>query len=96
MRNELKKNPFVQPALLKKVLKIKENKPTNKKKRKRKQEQIKTWSRSSTIMPEFVGLTFLVHNGKDFTTVEVSEEMVGYKFGEFSITRKRGKDARTK
>ena len=50
-------------------------------------EQIKTWSRRSTIMPQFVGLTFQVHNGKQFTPVLVSEDMVGHKLGEFSPTR---------
>jgi small subunit ribosomal protein S19 len=50
-------------------------------------ETIKTWSRRSTIMPQFVGLTFQVHNGKQFTPVLVSEDMVGHKFGEFSPTR---------
>jgi small subunit ribosomal protein S19 len=50
-------------------------------------EQIKTWSRRSTIMPQFVGLTFQVHNGKVFTPVLVSEDMVGHKLGEFAPTR---------
>ena len=50
-------------------------------------EQIKTWSRRSTIMPQFVGLTFQVHNGKQFTPVLVSEDMVGHKLGEFAPTR---------
>src|SRR5215467_11254789 len=50
-------------------------------------EQIKTWSRRSTIIPQFVGLTFQVHNGKTFVPVNVSEEMVGHKFGEFAPTR---------
>lgn len=50
--------------------------------------QIKTWSRDSTIFPEMVGMTFLVHNGKNFITVMVSENMVGHKLGEFSPTRK--------
>jgi small subunit ribosomal protein S19 len=50
--------------------------------------EIKTWSRDSTIFPEMVGLTFLVHNGKNFITVRVSENMVGHKLGEFAPTRK--------
>jgi len=48
---------------------------------------IKTWSRRSTILPDFIGLTFQVHNGKSFVPVNVSEEMVGHKFGEFAPTR---------
>ena len=51
-------------------------------------KSIKTWARSSTITPEMVGMTFLVHNGKDFLTVFVDENMVGHKLGEFSLTRK--------
>ena len=60
---------------------------------------IKTWSRSCTIIPDFVGTTFLVHNGKTFIPVIVSEEMVGHKLGEFSMTRtfrSHGGDKRTK
>ena len=72
------KGPFVDGHLIKKVqghLKENSNKP------------IKTWSRRSTILPEFVGLTFGVHNGKKHIPVTVNENMVGHKFGEFSPTR---------
>ncbi|MGC6404379.1 MAG: 30S ribosomal protein S19 [Candidatus Comchoanobacterales bacterium] len=64
-----------------------------------KRNPIKTWSRSCTIIPDFVGTTFLVHNGKTFIPVIVSEEMVGHKLGEFSMTRtfrSHGGDKRTK
>ena len=72
------KGPFVEPKLLKKVDKaISDNKYVN----------IKTWSRKSTILPSFVGLTFSVHNGKKFIPVLVSEKMVGKKLGEFAPTR---------
>jgi len=74
----LKKGPFVDEHLLKKVKELNE---TNTKK------IIKTWSRRSTIIPEFVGHTFAVHNGKKFLPVFVTEEMVGHKLGEFSPTR---------
>ena len=72
------KGPFVDPNLLKKVEKLKDqpNKPP-----------IKTWSRKSTIIPEFVGFSFLIHNGKKFIPIRISEEMVGHKLGEFSPTR---------
>jgi len=79
MSRSLKKGPFVDDSLMKKVLKakqIKDHKP------------IKTWSRASTITPEMVGLTFSVHNGRKFIDVFVVENMVGYKLGEFSPTRK--------
>jgi len=72
------KGPFVDVSLLKKALKVRES---------GKREVIKTWSRRSTIVPEFVGLNFAVHNGKQFTPVFVVENMVGMKFGEFSPTR---------
>ena len=81
MARSLKKGPFVQQALLDKVDKL------NDAKQKR---PIKTWSRRSTITPEFVGHTFLVHNGKEFNSVFVTENMVGHKLGEFSLTRKFG------
>ena len=72
------KGPFVDPNLLKKVERLKDqpNKPP-----------IKTWSRKSTIIPEFVGFSFLIHNGKKFIPIRISEEMVGHKLGEFSPTR---------
>ncbi|WGH26112.1 MAG: 30S ribosomal protein S19 [Candidatus Shikimatogenerans bostrichidophilus] len=79
MPRSLKKGPYVDYKLIKK---IKEN---NKKKNNKK--LIKTWSRSSVITPEFIGNTLLVHNGKKFIPVFVTEEMVGYKLGEFSPTR---------
>ena len=72
------KGPFVDPSLLKKVEKSKDQ--TNK-------TPIKTWSRKSTIIPEFVGHSFLIHNGKKFIPIKISEEMVGHKLGEFSPTR---------
>ena len=73
------KGPFVHPSLLKKVDKLKD---------KGKQQPIKTWSRNSTIIPEFVGHSFLIHNGRTFIPITISEEMVGHKLGEFSPTRK--------
>ena len=73
------KGPFVHPSLLKQVDKLKD---------KGKKQPIKTWSRNSTIIPEFVGHSFLIHNGRSFIPITVSEEMVGHKLGEFSPTRK--------
>src|SRR5271166_5652700 len=78
MARSVKKGPFVDGHLLKKVTKAKE---TNDKK------VIKTWSRRSTIIPEAVGLTFAVHNGKKFVPVYVTENMIGHKYGEFAPTR---------
>ncbi len=78
MGRSLKKGPFVQQALLEKVDKANE---TNSKK------PIKTWARSSMITPDLVGHTFLVHNGKDFVSVYVTENMVGHRLGEFALTR---------
>jgi len=78
MGRSLKKGPFVEQHLLEKIDKI--NALPNKK-------PIKTWSRRSTIIPDFVGHTFLVHNGKVFNSVFVTENMVGHKLGEFSPTR---------
>ena len=78
MARSLKKGPFVDSKLLKKVEKINEM---------GKKSVIKTWSRRSMIIPEFVGHTFAVHNGNKFIPVSVSEEMVGHKFGEFAPTR---------
>ena len=79
MARSLKKGPFVDDSLMKKVVNMnKENKKT----------VIKTWSRRSTIFPEFVGHTIAVHNGKDFIPVYITEEMVGHKLGEFALTRK--------
>lgn len=78
MSRSLKKGPFVDPKLYNKVDKLNQ---TNTK------EPIKTWARACTIVPEFVGHTFMVHNGKIFHKVFVTEEMVGHKLGEFSMTR---------
>jgi small subunit ribosomal protein S19 len=75
MGRSLKKGPYVDLRLLAKVEKIGNR------------EAIKTWSRDCTIVPEFIGATFLVHNGKAFQKVYVTEEMVGHKLGEFSPTR---------
>jgi len=78
MARSAKKGPYVQDSLAKKVEKVKEG---------GKREAIKTWSRRSLITPEFVGLTFAVHNGKKFISVFVTENMVGHRLGEFSPTR---------
>ncbi len=72
------KGPFVDGYLLKKAEKAQASE---------RREVIKTWSRRSTIMPQFVGLNFQVHNGNKFVPVLVTEEMVGHKFGEFAPTR---------
>jgi small subunit ribosomal protein S19 len=74
----LKKGPFVDDDLTVKVERAKES---------RESKVIKTWSRRSTITPDFIGVTFAVHNGKKFIPVFVSEEMVGHKLGEFAPTR---------
>lgn len=79
MSRSLKKGPFINYKLLAKL--DKQNEENSKK-------PIKTWSRNSLIIPDFVGHTFLVHNGKAFTSVYVSENMVGHKLGEFSPSRK--------
>ncbi len=79
MARSLKKGPYVEETLMKKVQEMnKGNKKT----------VIKTWSRRSTIFPDFVGHTIAVHNGKDFIPVYITEDMVGHKLGEFSQTRK--------
>ena len=78
MSRSVWKGPFVDPSLLKKVEKLKDQ--PNK-------TPIKTWSRKSTIIPEFVGHSFLIYNGKKFIPITVSEDMVGHKFGEFAPTR---------
>ena len=78
MSRSNKKGAFVEASLMKKVLLAKK---TGSKK------PIKTWSRRSTIFPEFIGLTFQVHNGRSFINVFVTDEMVGYKLGEFAPTR---------
>ena len=81
MARSVKKGPYVFDRLLVKVQKLNE---TGKK------EVIKTWSRRSTIFPEFVGHTFAVHNGNKFIPVYVTEDMVGHKLGEFALTRTFG------
>lgn len=78
MSRSIKKGPFVQEALMKKVLAM--NASGEKK-------VIKTWSRSSTIFPDFIGLTFAVHDGKKHVPVYVTDDMVGHKLGEFAPTR---------
>ena len=78
MARSVWKGPFVEESLIKKVDKQK-NQPNKK--------PIKTWSRNSTIIPDFVGHSFMIHNGKSFIPITISEEMVGHKLGEFSPTR---------
>ena len=81
MARSLKKGPYVDAKLMKKVQTMNES---------GKKEVIKTWSRRSTIFPDFIGHTFAVHNGKEHIPVYVTEDMVGHKLGEFSMTRKNG------
>ena len=81
MARSLKKGPYVFDRLLKKVQEWNKS---------GKKEVIKTWSRRSTIFPDFIGHTFAVHNGKEFIPVYVTEDMVGHKLGEFALTRKFG------
>ena len=76
MGRSVKKGPYADEYLFKKADQAKKDR-----------KPIKTWSRRSTIFPEFVGLTFMVHNGKSFIPVHVNENMVGHKLGEFSPTR---------
>lgn len=78
MPRSLKKGPYVDPKLSKKVLAMNEKNERN---------VIKTWSRRSTIVPEFIGHTLAVHNGRKFIPVYITENMVGHKLGEFSPTR---------
>jgi len=78
MARSLKKGPFVDDHLMKKVNMVLSS---------GKKEVIKTWSRRSTILPEFVGLNFNVYNGKKFIPIYVTEQMVGHKLGEFAPTR---------
>ncbi len=77
MGRSLKKGPYVEESLMRKIRKSKPGEG----------KAIKTWSRRSTILPEFVGYTFAVHNGKRFLPVYVTDNMVGHKLGEFSPTR---------
>ncbi len=81
MARSLKKGPFVSNSLLEKIQKARGDK---------KKQVIKIWSRASTIVPDAVGLSFAVHNGKKFVPLYVSENMVGHKFGEFAPTRQFG------
>ncbi|MEZ5949051.1 MAG: 30S ribosomal protein S19 [Planctomycetaceae bacterium] len=88
MGRSLKKGPYVDHNLLGKIAKLDEA---------GRKEPIKTWARGSTIAPEFIGHTFLVHNGRAHINVYVTEEMVGHKLGEFALTRTfRGHGAKGK
>ncbi len=78
MSRSVWKGPFVDPSIIKKVNALKDQST---------KKPIKTWSRKTTIIPEFVGHSFLVHNGKKFIPITIAEEMVGHKLGEFSPTR---------
>ena len=78
MSRSVKKGPFVDPKLMKKV---------DRARRERSRTAIRTWARASTIMPDMVGLTFAVHNGRTFIPVLVTENMVGHRLGEFAATR---------
>ncbi|MCI0469191.1 MAG: 30S ribosomal protein S19 [Nitrospirae bacterium] len=78
MPRSLKKGPFVEPKLMKKVEAMQASGD---------KKMLKTWSRRSTIVPDFIGITFAVHNGRKFIPVYVTENMVGHKLGEFSPTR---------
>jgi len=78
MARSIKKGPFVDAHLLKKIETVRATSD---------KRPVKTWSRRSTVLPEFVGLTIAVHNGKQHIPVYVSENMVGHKLGEFSLTR---------
>ncbi len=79
MSRSLKKGPYVDPRVMNKVVQMKAS---------GKRQPIKTWSRACVISPEMVAQTFLVHNGKDFLTVLVDENMVGHRLGEFAPTKK--------
>ena len=87
MARSIKKGPFADESVLKKINKLNEN---------NKKEVVKTWSRRSTIFPEFIGHTIAVHNGREFIPVYITEEMVGHKLGEFALTRKFGGHAGNK
>lgn len=78
MSRSIKKGPYIDAKLMKKLASLKLGDKT----------PIKTWARRSTITPEMIGFSFAVHNGKDFIRVSVSEDMVGHKLGEFSPTKK--------
>ncbi|NQU83500.1 MAG: 30S ribosomal protein S19 [Parcubacteria group bacterium] len=79
MSRSLKKGPYVDPRVLQKVIKMKDS---------MQDKPIKTWSRACVISPEMIGITFLVHNGKDFISVFIEEDKVGHRLGEFAPTRK--------
>ncbi len=81
MARSLKKGPFVDDHLIKKVVAMNEE---------NKKRVIKTWSRRSTIFPQFIGHTIAVHNGREHIPVYITEDMVGHKLGEFALTRKFG------
>ena len=81
MARSIKKGPYVFDRLLKKVQELNNS---------GKKEVIKTWSRRSTIFPDFIGHTIAVHNGKEFIPVYITEDMVGHKLGEFAFTRTFG------
>ncbi len=78
MPRSLKKGPYVDPTVLKKMGRVRD----------KRKERIRTWSRHCTIIPDMIGYTFEVHNGKDFVAVVVHESMVGHKLGEFSPSTK--------
>jgi small subunit ribosomal protein S19 len=78
MGRSVKKGVYIEQKLFKRVLETRNNK---------KREVIKTWSRRSTVVPEMVGMTLAVHNGKKFIPVFITENMVGYKLGDFALTR---------
>lgn len=78
MSRSSKKGPYIDPRVLKKIINVKPGSA----------QVIKTWARNCSISPEMVGYTFGVHNGKDFVTVKIVENMVGHKLGEFSPTKK--------
>ncbi|MDD3735038.1 MAG: 30S ribosomal protein S19 [Candidatus Pacebacteria bacterium] len=79
MARSLKKGPYIDEKLLKKIEKMHQDQDI---------KPIKTWARNCTIIPEMIGLTFLVHNGKEYISVKVNEEMVGHRLGEFAPTTK--------
>ena len=87
MSRSLKKGPFVDGHLMKKVEAAQAS---------RDKRPLKTWSRRSTILPEFIGLTIAVHNGRQHVPVYINENMVGHKLGEFSLTRRFGGHAGNK
>ena len=78
MARSLRKGPFVDEHLIKKVLKAQDNSD---------RKPIKTWSRRSVIVPEMIGLTIAIHNGRNHVPVSINENMIGHKLGEFAVTR---------